>query len=404
MSLFRKNIGPENIEVEIKRPKLRIIIVAALLSVGLLLIAYGIASSLSTKSGWQQIEVSVSGNAHAGGDFSFIVYFDGGFMDQSAKKLTTAYSEIAVKAYQIFDADKTFIGVKNLLVVNQSPNTAVEVEPELYQALQLLEKYQNRAIFLGPVYEVYRGLFLCQEDAETIDFDPHRNEEVRSYIEETLSFVTDPEHISLELLDNNQVCLHVSDEYAAYAAENDITVFLDLFWMRNAFAGDYMADALADYGISQAYLASNDGYIRCLDDTPGNRYRLALTEWQNGVAASPFAVEYSGPAAFAVVRGYPVNDADEDLYYVYENGQVVNGYINLEDGWNRMEADERVFYGYDTSCAEVMLKSFPEILAKNITEQDTLSLASDGVFSIFREGSTYVMTDPDVSLTEDTAK
>ena len=54
MSLFRKNIGPENIEVEIKRPKLRIIIVAALLSVGLLLIAYGIASSLSTKSGWQQ--------------------------------------------------------------------------------------------------------------------------------------------------------------------------------------------------------------------------------------------------------------------------------------------------------------------------------------------------------------
>lgn len=400
MNLFKKRPEHETIEIDIKRPKLRIAIVIALAAVGLTIIGIGIASRLSTKKGWQQIEVLSTGNAHAGDDFAFVVYLDGGFMDQTAKKLTTAYSDYAAKAFQIFDAENAYLGVENLAELNRNPNTVIDIDPALYRALKLLQSSQNRAVFLGPVYEEYRGLFLCMDDPETVDFDPHENPEIRDYIEDILYFANDPEQIRLELYDGSRACLVVSDEYRAFAKEYNITVFLDLFWMRNAFVCDYMADALTSYGVEQAYLASKDGFIRCLDKTAGNRYRLSLTAWEKETAVSTGAIEYGGPAAFAVIRGYPVNNTEEDLYYLYQDGRIVTGYVSPDDGWDYVGTDERVFYAYDSSCAEVILKSFSEIVSGELSEDQALALAEDGVYTIFQNDGGYVLTDAKISMTE----
>ncbi len=400
MGFFKKKKEKETIEIDIKRPKLRIAIVIGLLVIGLSGIAIGLMSRLSTKSGWQQIDVSVSGNAHAGGDFTFSVYLEGGFMNQSARKLTTAYSDIAVRAYRIYDAENLYGGVNNLATLNRNPNTMKEIDPALYQSLKLLSSYENRSIFLGPVYEAYRGLFLCQSDAETPDFDPYVNAELRSYIEEILPFVNDPEMIRLEFSDNNQACLVVSDDYLAYAEENNITVFMDLFWMRNAFVGDYMADALEEYGVESGYLTSNDGFIRCMDES-GRRFRLALTEMETGGAVITTYVDYSGPSAFVNVRGYPLDNTDTDLYYLYRDGRIVTAYIDPQDGWDHVGTDERIFYAYQTSCAEVLLKACPVILSGKITEKEAAALASEGVYTIFRDSDGYVLTDRDVFLIDE---
>ena len=397
MGFFKKRKETETIEIDIKRPKLRIAILIGLLVIGLLGIGIGLMTSLRTKTGWQQIDVSVAGNAHAGGDFTFSVYLEGGFMNQSAKKLTTAYSEIAQKAYQIYDAENQYGGLYNLASLNRNPNTEMEVDPALYESLKLLDAYGNRSIFLAPVYEEYRGLFLCRDDYETVDFDPHENPDIREYIEEILPYVNDPSKIRFEFSENNRVTLVISEDYLAFCEEYNITSFLDLFWMRNAFVGDYMADALKEYGVEQGYLTSNDGFIRCMDET-GGRFRLALTGIDQGGAAIRTYLDYGGPSAFVIARGYPVNDSDTDLYYLYRDGRVVTPYVDPADGLDHMPQEETVFYGYSASCAEVLMKVYPTFLSGKLTEEEALKLASDGIYAVFEQDGGYILTDTEKNV------
>ena len=58
----------------------------------------------------------------------------------------------------------------------------------------------------------------------------------------------------------NQVCLHVSDAYQAYAAEMGYTAYLDFFWMKNAFLIDYLADTIRGEGYQLGIISSKDGF------------------------------------------------------------------------------------------------------------------------------------------------
>ena len=48
-------------------------------------------------------------------------------------------------------------------------------------------------------------------------------------------FAQNPDDISMEFPGENQVCLHVSDAYQAYAAEMGYTAYLDLFLDEKCF-------------------------------------------------------------------------------------------------------------------------------------------------------------------------
>ena len=74
------------------------------------------------------------------------------------------------------------------------------------------------------------------------------------------AFTQNPDDISLELPGENQVCLHVSDAYQAYAAEMGYTAYLDFFWMKNAFLIDYLADTIRGEGYQLGIISSKDGF------------------------------------------------------------------------------------------------------------------------------------------------
>ena len=74
------------------------------------------------------------------------------------------------------------------------------------------------------------------------------------------AFTQNPDDISLELSGENQVCLHVSDAYQAYAAEMGYTAYLDFFWMKNAFLIDYLADTIRGEGYQLGIISSKDGF------------------------------------------------------------------------------------------------------------------------------------------------
>ena len=88
----------------------------------------------------------------------------------------------------------------NLYELNQHPGEVLTVEEPLYQALELLETYGNRNLYLGPVYEEMYNLFQCKEDYETASFDPEQNEVLREEFAVIADFAADPEAVDLKLL------------------------------------------------------------------------------------------------------------------------------------------------------------------------------------------------------------
>ena len=95
------------------------------------------------------------------------------------------------------------------------------------------------------------------------------NSEVRGFVDETLTYVNNPDAIDIELLGENKLRLNVSDEYADFASQNDIGEYLDFFWLKNAFIVDYIAEHLAENRYIHGTITTYDGYTRHLGE-PGS--------------------------------------------------------------------------------------------------------------------------------------
>ena len=104
------------------------------------------------------------------------------------------------------------------------------VDSALYSAFELIRDNGSRYPYLAPVYTEYKGLFSCENDSEAEEFDPMLNSEVRGFVDETLTYVNNPDAIDIELLGENKLRLNVSDEYADFASQNDIGEYLDRQW------------------------------------------------------------------------------------------------------------------------------------------------------------------------------
>lgn len=381
MRKFNKRIDAEQVEVNIRHPKLRVALLIFLITTAIVSIGYGVTTLLSTKPGWQEIKYVGSDNQNVSGDFTFYTYLRGGFMDQSGKQLKAAYSEAARYAFKLLSRDESFSDMGNLADINNHPNETVKVEKELCEALKKIVDSGDRTIYLGPVYEIYRGLFLCLDDGETKDFDINENPEIKEYADEFLKYCGDPEQVDLEILSDDQVMLKVSDDYLKFMKEMESTVYLDLFWMKNALSADILAEKMEEYGIHSGYLASNDGFIRCLD-TSEETFYLLLTEWRDRKAVSPATLKYTGPASISIYRGYPIQDITTDLYYVFSDGRIVNGYVDPEDGLNHVKEAEYAVYGKNKSCLEAVLSSWDSIKDGDLTEEEMTDLYKDGLETV----------------------
>lgn len=384
----------QRIELSDQHVSRRLILTAALLLLGVGLLVYSFLQFLEPQSEWVTITADSGGGPSSAGDFTLLYCPGGGDASPSAERkgVTTLYTSLAQRAFQLFHADQSFEGVVNVYDLNHRPNETVEVDPGLYAAFQAVADSGSRALYLGPVYSRYFGVFTCQDDVELADFDPRLSEAVAAEYRELCAWANDPDAIGLELLEENKVCLRVSEAYLAYARAEEIEDFIDFSWMANAFIADFIADGLIARGYTSGALTSCDGFCRNLDGG-GTGYTLPLYSRQEDAVYAAAELRYTGPRTFVALRDYPMSERDAARFYTLKNGERRTPYVDPADGLCRNALPELVCYSTSRGCAETLLALLPVYVAESFDAGALDGLKSRGIESLLWEGFTLHCTD-----------
>ena len=398
----RPHLRPvEKIQLSDEHLKLRLIAAVVFLVLGGAALAYSFMQMLSPESGWQTIEASTSEGANCGDEFVFLYELGAGEISASAesKAVSRLYSDACGRLFQVFHTLESFEGMTNLRDVNLHPNETLTVDEVLYRAFETVQRYGDRTVYLGPVYERYNGLFHCTDDSQLPDFDPYLSEEVRAEYEAAAAFANDPEAVDLRLLGDNQVCLYVSEEYLAYARQWGIERYLDFGWLTNAFAIDYLAQVLTENGYTNGTVSSYDGFVRNLDSR-GLDYALNLYDFSDGRIYPAGVMSYRGPRSMAYLRDYPISGDDRRRMYLLETGEVRTGYLSTVDGRCRSAAHDLLAWSDGLGCAELALRLAPIYVADTLDVPALEALADSGIQSVRMENRVICGTEADLTLTD----
>ena len=348
----------ESIELSSRHLVPRIVAVVLLLAVAVGAFVYGFMALLSSGAGWQEIKVHASGELSCGDEFVLNYNIGAGETDASAENraVTTLYSQASVHAYRLFDTVQSWDGVVNLYDLNHHPNQVMQVSSVLYDAFSLLERYDSRYLYLGPVYAVYESLFYCQDDAAAAGFDPYADEATAAYVAEAAAFARDAKAIRLELLGDNRVRLNVSEEYLAWAEYNETEDFLNFFWLKNAFVADYLADTLAGAGYTSASLVT--------------------------------------------LRAYPTGGQPYPFYYRYEDGVIRTPFADLSDGLCRTSLPQLTCWSKSSGCAEIALQMAPLYVGSDFSPAGIEDLAGGGIWSVWCRDRVIHYNGPDIAITQ----
>lgn len=378
----------QKIELTDKNNKGKLILVILLLALGFTAIGYGLFTAFSTEKGWREIEANNTEELNCSSEFVFMynIGASGNSPTVENKAITNLYSDVVVDAYKIFTSDVDYEDVNNIYTMNQHPNEEIEVEEALYQAFELLQEFQNRNIYLAPVYAQYDDMFHVTDESEIVNYDPYSNEEVANYYSEVAAYASDPDAVDVKLLGDNKVQLFVSEEYLKYAEENGITRFVDFFWMKNAFVTDYLADAMTSKGYTLGTISSYDGFCRNLDDSDTG-YAFNIFDHAEGAVRQAAIMNYSGAQSIVNLRAFMLNDLDSQHYYELKNGEVRTSYLDVTDGMCKSAVKSLVSYSKEKSCAEILLNMIPIYITDTLDKQAVFDLSSKGVYSVYCKDS-----------------
>ncbi len=399
----KKRNKNEKIEIELsnKHVNRRLLLFILFLALGIVAFGYALNAAISTEKGWQEIEANATTDINCATDFVFLYNLGAGETSATVenKAITLVYTEAVEHAYKMFTNDQGYTDVNNIYYLNQHPNEEVIVEDTLYEAFELLQEYENRNLYLAPIYMMYDDMFYAGDELETKDFDPYVNEEVAAYYAEIAAFARNPEAVDLQLLGDNQVKLAVSEEYLVYARENGITSFIDFFWMKNAFIIDYLADCMIEKGYTLGSLSSFDGFSRNLDESDTaysfNIYdRLENTIYPAGV------LQYSGTQSIVYLRDYVMNELDVRHYRAMKNGETRNSYLDMQDGKCKAAIDSLVSHSETKGCAEVLLNVAPFYIAEEFDEAAVDTLTESAIYSIYCMDTEIRYNDGDIKITD----
>lgn len=384
----------ETIELSEKRIKLRVVLLILAVAAAAVSFAYGINALFSTEPGVREI-TALTGEMNSGDEFTFYYHLGAGETSatEEQKAVRSLYTQAVTDAFQLFSADLAADGRRNLWYLNRHPNQEVAVDPALYEALTLLEDSGARYHYLGPMAELYFSLSQSASDQEAAQFDPRRSQAVADFCREAVRYTGDPRHIRLELLGENTVCLRVSEAYLAFAEENGIGRLVDLSWMKNAFAADYIAGELTAAGYTRGMLISRDSFVRGLGDAEGIEYALTFTHREGNTVSNLATVRFSGAVSMVFLRDYPVDNAAAGNYYIYEDGAIRSPFLDPADGLDRASIPELAAYAEDLDCAEVALRIAPIYIADTFDGEALASLAREGVYAYYQAGGELCSTE-----------
>ena len=365
-------------------------LVLVLLVLGAYLITNGLIGMFRKQSGWNRIETKRPLEYSD----EILFYYDlGEKRSAEYRVLTEIYTEALSRSHDIFSLRTNNTGLRGLRMLNDSPNVAVEVEPELYSALETFSNAGCRDIFLAPVYRIYGQLFVCMEDYETAGLDPARDRELKGYVDNLLSFINDPGAVDIELLGNNTVRLNMSEEYVRFCEENGITDTVDFFWYTNAVIVDCIADVMADRGLTDGFIQSKDNFVRCLDGRD-KEYRAYVYNREGNIIRDVADLVYRGHIAMASLRDYTDKNDVGQPYYEYSDGTTVTPYISISDGLSHCSVTDIVVYSHSGSCTECAIQAAGLIRGDSF-DPDRLQ---EGFEYVYTADRTVHSSDPDVRL------
>lgn len=370
----------------------RLILAAAFLLLGAVLLAYSVMKLFSPETGWQTIQADAG--LGSGDSFTFLYQVRS---TAEAKGVTALYTQACQESFQLFHSGQEYDGVTNLATINRHPNEELEVDEGLYRAFSVMAAGGRRELYLGPVYERYDDIFYCQDDAQLADFDPRLSEAVREEYAAVLAYANDPRAIDLELLDGNRVRLKVSDAYLAWAEQEEIVRFIDFSWMSNAFIADYIADRLTAGGYTAGVLSSYDGFSRNLDGREVD-YAYPLYARRGDAVYPPAELHYSGPMSLVRMRDYPLSQQDLRQYYKLRTGEFRTMYLDTADALCKSSVDTLLCYSREKGCAQLLLEMIPVYIAGTFREEAIPALAKAGVQSVYCREDVILYTDPEAVL------
>lgn len=372
-------------EVTEKNKTLRIVAAVVLLVIGIIALTSGFMSLLGKDPGWQEIQINTK-QRNCSQDFTLQYHFSGANAAPVNNLLQSTYEEACVKAYQLFTPDEEIEGVHNIHYINRHPNEEITVDPVLYAAFRKLE--DTRYLYLGPIYAHYSQIIYNTDDPYVQDLDPAVSGDAAAYIRSIHHYAIDPDMIRLELLGDNRIKLHVSQEYLAYARGEEIGEnFIDFSYLTNAFIIDYLADSLVAQGLTDGFLVSADGFTRTLVADP--TFRMTVFDRVDTTVYAAGVMEYRGPVSIVSLKDYPVSDTDRN--YRGSGNHNVHLFADPADGMYRTGTENLISYSYDTGCVEVLLNMLPSFLG------DSFSVP-EGLFSVWCENGTLCYNDPDITI------
>lgn len=394
--------GPKAVErIELDERATRRWVVILILAVVTALVSFGyvIVQRATVNSGWRDIEVN-STETNCGQDFVLTYHLGSSGISASreSKALTILYSDACEKAYRMFNSREWFEDTANLYTINYNVNRPVEVDPALYAAFELTERLDSRYVYLAPVYDEYHSLFFCNDDWETVAYDPWQSDDAAEYCAAVAAFARDPEQVHVRLLGDNTVQLCVSDEYLAFAEEYGIERFVDFYWMTDAFIIDYLAQALRDGGYTLGALSGHDGFVRCLGGEDMSFSYFVHDPQPGGGIASVARMDYPGDTALVNLHSFPLNTLKEIYYYQFEDGTFRTAIADIADGRSKGVVPSMIATSDSVGCAELLLSLLPLYATDALDEAALAELPSRGVYPLYCQAGDIVSTDPSVTL------
>lgn len=388
------------IELSDDHSTLRLILIVVLLAIACVAIFISVGSSLKVEPGWQKAEVD-SEKVNCSLEVTLMYDFSDYSVNDSTdalKKLNALYTTLTEDGYAIFTASDYETEFHNVRYLNDHINEKVSVDPVLYKALEQIVKYDSRYPFLAPVYEEYDRIFLQSNEEDAMRYDPSKSPELMDYIQEAVAFGNDAQMVWLELFGNNEVCLHVSDAYLAFAEDYELDTYFDFHWMTNAFIIDYMADTLMENGYTTGYIASYDGFNRNLD-TRGNAYSHNVYDRLGNDIYLPASYNYDKPTSIVVLKNYSMSDMDRWHYFSYEDGSITTTYLDPADGVSKSATDNLFAYSREMGCGEILLQTATLFIAEELDLDNLQNLTNCGIYAIWAEENTLYCNETSAKLT-----
>lgn len=390
----------EQVEVSNKNVKLRTVLFILFIGIAIACFAVVLVLMLRLDAGWFAISAN-STNANCGDEFVFSYYFSEDDDKYYRQAVQDEYTNACVYAFGVFCEYEQIGDANNLYYINTHPNEEIQVSALLYRTIKTFEDNGSRFLYYAPVYEVYNALFSQDSDEDATLCDIEKNAELREYINTLLPFIKDENHVRIELLDDFKIKLVVSEEYKSAFGEN-IPVYVDFAWTKNAFIIDYIADTMIASGYENGVISSYNGFARNLkeqvDTLNANVFDYAPSSSGNNVVKGVATMAYTQKRSMVMLKNYPIS-SDESGYYKYEDGSVRHPFISLENGKNVSAINSFTAYSQSKSCAEIVLDVLPVYLADELDLSKLAELKADGIFSLYCKDCKIVVNDENIIIT-----